>query len=122
VDKYVEGQRFHGMGKFHLANSVQDPTYLQELICGELFRAAGVPAARVSHTLVTLNGKPRGLYYLKEGYDKYFLKQTFGNRHGNLYDGGFLRDIDQPLILLSSRDDIHGYGDLKKLVLAARER
>ncbi len=122
VDKFVEDRRFHGMAKFHLANSVQDATYLQELICGELFRAVGVPASRVSHALVTVNGRQRGLYYLKEGYDKYFLKQNFGNRHGNLYDGGFLRDLDQPLALLSSKDDVKAHADLKKLVTAARER
>jgi spore coat protein H len=25
---------FHGMDKFHLANSLQDPSYLSELLCG----------------------------------------------------------------------------------------
>jgi spore coat protein H len=48
MDKFVDGQRFHGMDKFHLANSVQAPTYLRELICGELDRAAGVPVARIA--------------------------------------------------------------------------
>jgi spore coat protein CotH len=121
VAKFVEERRFHGMGKFHLANSVQDPSYVQELICGELFRAAGVPASRIGHALVTLNGRPRGLYYLKEGYDKHFLKANFGNRLGNLYDGGFLRDLDQPLVLLAGKDDVKPGTDLKKLVAAARE-
>jgi hypothetical protein len=36
------------MEKFHLNNSVQDPTFMTELICGELFRQAGVPAPRVN--------------------------------------------------------------------------
>lgn len=120
MHKFTPGQRFHGMDKFHLANSVQDPSYLSELICGELFRAAGVPASRVSHAVVTINGKKRGLYYLKEGYDKYFLKQHFGGR-GNLYDGGFLRDVDQPLQLLSGSNDVKGHADLKALAAAARE-
>ena len=48
MDKFAPGQRFHGMDKFHLANSVQDPSYLSELLCGELFRAAGTPASRKS--------------------------------------------------------------------------
>src|SRR4051812_42678476 len=47
MDKFGRGQRFHGMDKFHLANSVQDPSYVSELLCGELFRAAGVPASRI---------------------------------------------------------------------------
>jgi spore coat protein CotH len=122
MDKFVAGQRFHGMDKFHLANSVQDGSYLSELICGELFRAAGVPAARIAHAVVTVNGKPRGLYYVKEGYDRAFLKKHFGTADGNLYDGGFLQDVDGPAQLISGRADVKDRADLKALVAAARER
>ncbi len=121
MDKFVDGLRYQGMDKFHLANSAQDPSYLSELICGELFRAAGVPAARVGHAVVALNGRPRGLYYVKEGYDKAFLKQHFGNSDGNFYDGGFLRDIDQDLQLISTKKDVADRADLKALVKATRE-
>lgn len=122
MDKFTDGQRFHGMDKLHLANSVQDPSYLSELICGELFRAAGVPAARIGHAVVTINGKRRGLYYLKEGYDNSFLKRHFGNKNGNFYDGGFLRELDQPLQLLSGKNDMANHADLKALMTAAREK
>src|SRR5262249_22923107 len=84
MDKFKKRQRFHGLDKFHLANSVQDPSYLSEFIGGELFRAAGVPASRITHAVVTINGKKRGLYYLKEGYDHQFLKRHFKNHRGNL--------------------------------------
>jgi spore coat protein H len=121
MDKFADGQRFRGMDKFHLANSVQDPSYLSELICGELMRAAGVPAARVGHAVVTINGRVRGLYYLKEGYDAAFLKKHFGNADGNFYDGGFLRDVDQPLQLVRTGKDVGDRADLKALLAAARE-
>lgn len=121
MDKYVLDQRFRGMDKLHLANSIQDPSYLSELIAGELYRAAGVPASRVGHAVVTINGKRRGLYYLKEGYDGYFLDRSFGSHNGNFYDGGFLREIDQPLQLLSGKDDVKNHADLKALTTAARE-
>ena len=121
MDKFVDGQTYRGMDKFHLANSVQDPSYLSELICGELFRAAGVPAARIGHATVTLAGRKRGLYYVKEGYDKNFLRRNFKQSHGNFYDGGFLRDIDQPLELISTKKDVPDRKDLKALVEAARE-
>lgn len=120
MDKFAPGQKFRGLDKFHLANSVQDPTYLSELICGELFRAAGVPAARIGHAVVTLNGRPLGLYYLKEGYDSEFLRTHFGTNKGNLYDGGFLREIDQPLDVISSREDVKDQADLKALLAASR--
>lgn len=122
ADKYTDAQRFHGMDKFHLANSVQDPSYLSELICGELYRACGVPASRVSHATLTLNGRKRGLYYIKEGYDKQFLRNHFGSSSGNFYDGGFLRDIDQDLQLTSGEGDVANRADLKALLAAAREK
>src|SRR5262249_36598758 len=45
MNKFGGDKLFHGMDKFHLTNSLQDPSYVEELICGELFRAAGVPAS-----------------------------------------------------------------------------
>ena len=121
MDKFKDDQRYRGMDKFHLANSVQDPSYLSELICGELFHAAGVPASRVGHALVTIDGRKRGLYYVKEGYDREFLKTHFKNPDGNFYDGGFLRDIDQPLQLITTKHDVADRKDLQALVAAARE-
>ena len=121
VDKFDDDLRYRGLAKFHLANSVQDPSYLSELLCGEIFRAAGVPAARVGHALVTVDGRKRGLYYVKEGYDKEFLKTHFKNSRGNFYDGGFLRDIDQPLELIWTKKDVADRKDLQALVAATRE-
>ena len=118
-DKYVDGQSFHGIEKMHLNNSVQDPSYMTELICGELFLAAGVPAARTSHARVELNGRDLGLYVLKEGFDKKFLKRHFKDPNGNLYDGGFLREITEALELDSGKENNHA--DLKALARAAQE-
>ncbi len=121
MNKFDQDKLFHGMDKWHLANSVQDPAYISELLCGELFRAAGIPASRVAFATVTINGRKRGLYYLKEGYDKHFLKAHFKNADGNFYDGGFLREIDQPLQLLRGVNDVKDRADLKALTAAARE-
>jgi hypothetical protein len=56
---------------------------------------------------------------LKEGFDSVFLKRHFQHAGGNLYDGGFLQEIDQPLKL------DHGPGcdwkDLKALAAMCRE-
>ena len=122
MDKWTDAQRFHGMKKFHLNNSVQDPSYLSELFCGELFRANGLPASRITHAWVLVNGKSKGLYVLKEGYDKVFLRNNFGDGEGNFYNGGFCSDMDQPLELLSGgADDMPPQEDLKAVVAAARE-
>jgi spore coat protein H len=120
MGKFEGDQHFHGMTKFHLNNSVQDPSYLSDLLCGELFRSVGVPASRFTHALVTINDRKCGLYCLKEGFDKSFLKANFGSSDGNFYDGGFLRDLDQPLDLVSGKDDVKDRKDLKALFTAAR--
>ncbi len=96
-NKFRKGQTFHGLDKFHLNNSVQDETYVQEWLCEEICRSAGVPATRVTHARVWLNDRDVGLYVLKEGFDKTFLQRHFENTDGSLYDGGFVQDIDADL-------------------------
>jgi spore coat protein H len=119
-DKFKEGQEFRGLDKLHLNNSVQDPSYMTELLCSELFLAAGVPTPRTTHARVELNGRLLGFYVLKEGFDKQFLRRHFTNTRGNLYDGGFIREISDPLEK-DSGEDVPNYADLKQLVAAASE-
>lgn len=119
-DKFREKQKFHGLDKLHLNNSVQDGGYLCEYLSSALFNAAGVPTTRVSHARVWLNGRDLGFYVLKEGFDSQFMKQHFGSKKGTFYDGGFCADVDQ------KKDRKIGSGtndqaDLKALVAAARE-
>lgn len=120
VTKYDKGHLFHGLTKFHLNNSVQDETYLNEWLCEILFRAAGIPATRVTHARVWLNDRDVGLYVLKEGFDRTFLRRHFKNPDGNLYDGGFLQDIDVELEKDCGKgpDD---HSDLKALLAACHE-
>ncbi len=95
-DKYVEKQEFHGLSKLMLNNSSQDGTYLAEMMATQMFRDAGLPAARVAHAFVEVNGRPLGLYVAIEAMNKDFLKQYFRNTQGNLYEA-YLQDIDQRL-------------------------
>ena len=120
-DKFSPSQRFHGLDKLHLNNSVQDPSYLCEKLAREMFTEAGVPAARVGHARVSLNGRPLGFYVLVEGYNKRFIKRHFKSTKGNLYDGGSGGDITKPLEA-DSGDDRENRSDLTALVAAAREK
>ncbi|MBN8249257.1 MAG: CotH kinase family protein, partial [Verrucomicrobia bacterium] len=120
-DKFVPGQHCFGLDKLHLNNSVQDETYLCESIASAQYRQAGVPTARAGHAFVHFLGRDLGLYVLKEGYDTQFLRRNFpaaDKNYGNLYDGGFLQDLDQEL----ERDAGKGpedYSDLRQLRRAA---
>jgi len=95
-DEFAPGQEFLDLTKLMLNNSVQDRTYLSEFLATRLFRDAGVPAARVTHARVTLNGRDLGLYVAIEAMNKRFLKRHFADNSGDLYEG-YLRDIDTRL-------------------------
>ena len=97
LGKFGGEPRLHGLQRFHLNNGAQDDTRLHEWIGHDVFTAAGLAAPRVAHALVWLDGKLLGLYTLRESFDKQFLLRTIGNTTGNLYDGGFCQDLDQPL-------------------------
>ena len=119
--KHVKGQRFHGMPKISLNNSVQDPTFISEALCRELYREAGVPTPRTDHVTVVINDRDLGLYLLTEGWGKAFLKQHFPDADGNLYDGGFVHDVfDGPMEVVSgeSQDEHPG---LERLSAALRD-
>jgi len=96
-DKFAPGQRFHGLQKIHLNNSIQDQSLLSEQISRELFEAAGVPVPRAANAQVELNGRYLGVYVMVEGWNKQFLRRYFKNTKGNLYEGGFLKDVDSTL-------------------------
>jgi spore coat protein H len=119
-DKFAKGQKFHGLEKISLNNSVQDPTYLNEKIAREIYNAAGVPVPRTDYATVELNGRQLGLYVLAEGWNKQFLARHFRNVEGNFYDPGGARDINKPMSAATgARPDDHSA--LQALVLAAAE-
>ncbi len=117
--KHVKGQRFHGYSKISLNNSVQDLTLMHEMLSRELFRAAGVPVPRAHHGTVVVNGRDLGVYVVVEGWRKPFLKQHFPDVSGNLYDGGFVQDIDGNLSVVSGEDQ-DSHPGLKRLSDAVR--
>lgn len=108
------GQRFHGLRKIHLNNSVQDQSCTTYRICSQIFNDAGIPAARVTNARFTLNGRDCGFYVVVEGFTKDFLKRNFKDPKGNLYDGGFLQDITDNLEK-DSGDDRKDRPDLRAL-------
>jgi spore coat protein H len=96
-ERFNARQKFHELRRIHLNNSVEDPSYCNELLGSELFRAAGIPAPRVAHAAVTLNGRRLGLYVLKEGFTEDFLGCYFKRVGDNLYEPGEGHDVNQRL-------------------------
>ena len=100
LDHFHRGQIAFGQTKFHLNNAVQDSTYLNQNLASRVYRAAGIPATRSTHAWVTLNGRELGVYVVVESYDHRYLRRAFpeeGSLPGNLYEGGFVGDIERNL-------------------------
>jgi spore coat protein CotH len=119
-DRFSADQRFHGLSKIHLNNSVEDPSYLNEKLGAELFYAAGLPVPRVAHALVELNGRRLGLYVLKEGFAREFLARHFQRTDGNLYEpqAGVAPDVTGAM-LRNSGDGPGDHTDLRRLAEAS---
>ena len=116
-NEFVSGQEFHGLSKVGLNNLAMDPSCVRELLAAQLYRDAGIPAARGTHVRVQFNGRDLGYYVLVEAMNKGFLKREFGNGGGNLYEGE-TKDIDQKLD--QENGDDTSQNDLKAAVIAAK--
>ena len=119
--KWAAGQRVFGLRRLHLNNSVQDESRMNEYIASDLFRSAGVPTPRVAWATVRINDRKLGLYVLKEAFETEFLRVFFDSEKGNLYDGGFVQEIDRNLVKESGKgpDD---RSDLRALYGATQEK
>lgn len=118
-DEFVKDQEWQGRGRVVLNSARQDPTYLCEALGGEIFRAAGVPAAKVTFAKVEAGGKPLGLYVVAEAANKSFLSQYFKKTKGNLYEGS-KKDISDKLEK-DGGDDSTDQADLRALAEALKE-
>ncbi len=119
LDKFKGAERFHGLKKLHLNNANEDPSFLRQQLCGELVRAAGIPALRCTHAFVSLNGRDLGLYVLTEGYTRDLLAPFFADPAGDLYESGFVKDIDQDLT--KDEGDKKDFRAIEQLLAACRE-
>jgi hypothetical protein len=89
------------------------------MLAGEMAAAAGVPALQCTHALVSVNQRDLGLYVLAEGYTKDFLARFFTDPSGDLYEGGFCKDIDEELT--KDEGDPKDFAAIDALLAACRE-
>ena len=118
-DYYKHAEPFHGLRKIHFNNGAQDQSFLVEQIAGEMARMAGVPASRCSHGFVKFQGRDLGLYVVKEAFTKEFLAAFYKNVDGDLYDGGFVHDVDENTE--KDQGDPKDKAALKELIAACGE-
>jgi len=85
-DKYTSSQEFLGLKSLVLDNQTQDPAMLKERVVMRFYREMGIPAPRVVHARLFVNNEFAGLYTIVESIDKDFLKRSFGENDGYLYE------------------------------------
>ncbi len=86
-DKYVEGQTLEGVERLTLNNSVSDPSLVRQCLGYQLFADAGLASPRCNFAHVTANGDDLGVYVNVEPAKKRFLRRTYGDEDGDLYEG-----------------------------------
>jgi len=118
-NEFVTGALFHGHSRILLDSSAPDPSYLMAAIGGEIFRAANVPAPKISFAQVELNGQNLGLYVLEQAVNRDFLSEYFQKTKGNLYEGDNA-DVNEKLDR-DGGEKSQEQPDLRALASAARE-
>jgi spore coat protein CotH len=86
TDEFVDGLELFDVDRFTLGNAAWDHSFIAEQLVYEVYRAAGIPAARTALARVTVNGETFGLYVMRETYDERWLEQYFADPTGNLYE------------------------------------
>lgn len=109
-----------GVPRLQLGNGAEDPGLLHEWVGTRLAREAGIPAPRVVHARVSLNGRPLGLQVMKEGFSRSFLARHWGNGQGALFDNDLGADLDQPMHQCLVRGAGRGQARLDAVAAEAR--
>lgn len=76
--EFVPGREFHGFERVKLDAMADDPAMVRERLAYPIYAARGVPAPKVMHCRVMVNGAYLGLYLLEERINKEFVTKRFG--------------------------------------------
>ena len=85
----LEDQRFYGFRQLSLSNAYKDESLIREKVASDVFRDAGVPAARTAFYRIYIDtgDGPEyfGLYTMVEVVDDTMVEDQFAEDGGNLY-------------------------------------
>ncbi len=85
----IKGQRLFGFKELSFAPGFVDNSLIRDKVTADLFRAAGVPAARTAFYRVSIDFgtglKYCGVYTIVETIDDTMVKDQFGEDSGNIY-------------------------------------
>lgn len=84
-NSFVSGARVQGVKDLNLNGEHNDPSIMRARIAWEMAQDAGMPAPRVNHVRLFINGQPYGLYANIEHYNDDYVEHRFARDAGNLY-------------------------------------
>jgi spore coat protein CotH len=117
----VKGQRFYGFKDISFSPGYSDNSLIREKLGSDLFRAAGIPAARTAFARVYINfgeGKKYcGVYTIVEVIDDTMVKTEFGNDDGNIYkpESTFANFVATEFEKKSNKDEAD-YSDVQAVI------
>lgn len=97
-EEYEKQSPIKGLDRLTLNNNNQDAGRICQYLCYKLYRESGTHAPRCGFAKVTVNGKYLGIYSNVEAIKSDFLKHSFGDDSGALYEGtvaDFFPQIDE---------------------------
>lgn len=77
---------FLGQESLVLNNMAQDPTMIKNALAYGMFAKAGLPAPRLGHARVSINGQYWGVYQTIEEIESPYLRDRLGESNGYLYE------------------------------------
>jgi hypothetical protein len=85
----IDNQRFHGFKELSMSSGWSDASLIREKVAADIFRLAGIPAARTAFYRVFIDFgaglKYCGVYAAVEVIDDTMVKDQFGEDAGNIY-------------------------------------
>jgi hypothetical protein len=122
-DRYraVRDQRFYGFGELSMSAGFHDPSLLHEKVAADIFRRAGIPAARTAHYRVFIDfgagSKYCGVYTMVEVIEDTMVKDQFGDDTGNIYKPtSQLRDFIPARFEKKSHQEAADYADIQAFI------
>ena len=88
LNEYVKGQKLSGLSRLNFHSNVADPSWMNEALSHELYRAAGVPSMHTAFTRLYLtvpgafNHDYLGLYSICEDPDVHWAEENFLTKKG----------------------------------------
>ena len=84
LDYIIEGQDHQGVDKLKLANVIQDPSFIREVLSYEVCRKY-MPASQANYANVYINDTLWGLYTNVEAVNKSFLIDHFDSKYNSFF-------------------------------------